>query len=144
MFDKKVVRRGLYKQIFISILGLTVITAIGFPLVKNFSQRYRLNKEMADLQKEIDSYNKKNENLKKAIDYLKSDQFIEEQARLNMGMKKPGEEVVVIKDGKGGDASNNQDKDIFNVPGLEKAVPQKNVTNITRWWNYFFNHHKEG
>lgn len=132
------IKKDNIKQIFISLIGLSVVVSVSFPLYRNMKQRYGLEKEMNDLQKEIDSYNKKNDSLKKAINYLKSDQFVEEQARISLGLKKPGEEVVVIKDDNKNFDSTTDSNEIFNIPGLEKVGVDEKKSNFSKWWDYFF------
>lgn len=130
--------KNLIKQVFLLVFLLTVIVAISLPFFRNMAQRYRLNKEMSGLQKEIDGYNKKNDDLRKAIDYLKSDQFTEEQARLKMGLKKNGEDVVVIKT-EGTSTQSEGDINIFDIPGIENTLESTSKeNNPIRWWAYFF------
>ncbi|MFH1583172.1 MAG: septum formation initiator family protein, partial [Candidatus Falkowbacteria bacterium] len=86
-----------FNQKFLTLLGLVVIILIGFPFAKNTLKQYRINKEISELKKEIFDLQNKNVDLKNFVSYLESDQFAEEQARLNLGLKKPGEELTVIK-----------------------------------------------
>ncbi len=81
----------------------------------------------------------KNIDLNKFVSYLESDQFLEEQARLKLNLKGQGENVAVIKNA----STDNQPSleatsTIFDLTGLNKAQPQKTVTNAQRWWKYFF------
>lgn len=125
-------------QKFLTLFGLTVIILIGFPLAKNTVKQYRINKEISELKKEIAALQNKNVDLNNFVSYLESDQFAEEQARLNLGLKKPGEELTVIKmtDGQalaGASASAT----IFNIPGYAKIKPEVKRSNQKKWLNYF-------
>ena len=61
------------------------------------------------------------------IDYLNSDQSLEEEARLNLNLKKSGEQVIVIND-------------IENkATTTSSIVPSKNKNNLAKWRDYFFN-----
>lgn len=96
------------------------------PLLRYYNQARQVNKEIEDLQAKIDSFNFKNKEAGELFEYLQSPQFIEEQLRLNMSMKKPGEEVVVIKD--------LDDKQLF--------APEEEIislSNAKKWWKYFLN-----
>jgi uncharacterized protein YeeX (DUF496 family) len=125
-----------------------VIILISFPIAKNASRRYNVNKEIKELEKEIKQVGEKNIELSKLIDYLNSDQNLEEYARLNFELKKKGENVVVVDNGgnKKDEISkdlNNKDGEgnketIFNIPGLENAKPVKSDTNPEKWRRYFF------
>lgn len=123
--------RILYNQKFLALVGLVLIFLISFPLAKNVSKRYRINKEIKELGKEISDFESKNKDLKQLITYLESDQFVEEKARLNLGLKKEGEQIVVIKD----DTAITTDT---NLEGRGLGNSQ-NFSNPRQWWNYFFN-----
>lgn len=129
----KNLKSSFFKQFSVSFLGMLVIFLIGFPLYKNLKQQYIINQEIKDLETEIAQFQNKNKDLKKMIEYLKSDQFIEEQARLNMGLKKAGEEVVVIENPK------SSTTDITGNISGEQTFAENNSPNLVKWKNYFFN-----
>jgi cell division protein FtsB len=127
-------------QKFLAIIGLAVIILISFPFVKNYLKQYQINKEINGLKKEITDLQDKNVDLKKFVSYLESNQFAEEQARLNLNLKKPGEELTVIKPTVSGvkiDATTTEETSIFNIPGYRKGEA-KNSGNPEKWLNYFF------
>jgi cell division protein FtsB len=94
-------------------------------LADNFLKKRQIDREIAELQKEIGSLEKNNGDLKKIISYLDSEQFAEAQARLNFGLKKPGEEVVVVKSGNSAKIAEN---------GL---TGEENLSNPAKWLKYF-------
>jgi len=123
-------------QFFISLLGLAILAGIVYPWSKNYLKKREVEKEIAKLKQEIEEIEGKNDSLKKAIDYLNSDQFVEEQARLKLGLKKAGENVIVIKDDSlsaAGDGSANNS--IFET---NKVREQKPPGNPEKWFAYFF------
>ena len=113
-------------QRFLAILSLTFLIVLLFPLAKTYTQKKLMEKEISDIQEEIAVYQKTNQELKEMISYLESDQSLEEQARLNLNLKKPGEQVIVIDDSK-----NSVDTGISTTTG-------EIVSNFTKWWRYFF------
>ncbi|MFA4834241.1 MAG: septum formation initiator family protein [Patescibacteria group bacterium] len=120
----------IYSQKFLALIGLGLVVLISFPLAKNVSKRYYLSREIKELDKEIAEFESKNKDLKQLITYLESEQFVEEKARLNLGLKKEGEKVVEIKD------------DVFatttvSLGGENRDGPGTSF-NLRRWWNYFF------
>lgn len=121
-----------YNPKVISVLGLAVIILLSFPLTENISKRNRIEDEVTQLKNEIETLESQNKNLDNLIGYLESDEFVEEQARLNLGLKKPGEKIVVIKDeGRVAGASDKKEEDRENSLSDKKSNPKK-------WWNYFF------
>lgn len=137
---KNLIYRLVASQKFLALLGLVVIILISFPLVKNVSRGYKVNQEIKELEKEITNLESKNSNFKDLISYLESDQFVEEQARLKLGLKKEGETVAVIKNGLLNKTENNLEatsSSIFNIPGLSKVKPVAPINNPQKWWKYF-------
>ncbi|NLZ74292.1 septum formation initiator family protein [Candidatus Falkowbacteria bacterium] len=118
--------RFFSSQRFLAMVGLVFILLIIFPLAKVYTQKRIVEKEINEVKEEIAVFEKTNQDLRQMIDYLQSDQSLEEQARLNLNMKKPGEQVVVIE----------------NLPIATTADEiNKNTTsesNFKKWWNYFF------
>lgn len=128
-----------FNQKFLTLLGLAAIILISFPFAKNTLKQYRINKEISELKKDISDLQNKNVDLKNFVSYLESDQFAEEQARLNLGLKKPGEELMVIKTAAGdASAGTSSGATIFNIPGYEKIRPEIKQSNPRKWLNYFF------
>ena len=144
MFKKdkqNLLTRILFNQKTLALVGLAVIILISFPLAKNISQRYKISQEIKELESEINNLENQNTNLKEFIGYLESDQFVEERARLNLGLKKEGEEVAVIS-GEAAKIQNNGNKEegaTTGIFGIEKEEPAKPAGNPRKWWRYFFN-----
>jgi len=113
-------------QRFLAIISLCLLGLIIFPIAKTYTQKRLMEKEINDIKAEIDSYQKTNQELKEMISYLESDQSLEEQARLNLNLKRPGEKVIVI------DNSKNIE---FSTETAESAITE---SNLKKWWRYFF------
>ena len=140
---KNLFKRIIFHKAAISFVGFLVIIFISIPLAKNVSKRYNINKEVVKLEEEINRLKNKNGELGDMIDYLKSDQFIDEQAKLNLNYKKAGEELVVInsKEGQAIKAS-AEAENIYNIQGFNNRIKEKEITNPKRWQYYFFNKEK--
>lgn len=113
-------------QRFLAIIGLIFLLLIIFPLAKTYTQKRLVEKEIADVKQEISDFESTNQELKEMIAYLESDQSLEEQARLNLNLKKPGEKVIVIEASK--NSSGSED--------INKTTAAEN--NFVKWWHYFF------
>lgn len=137
--EKKKVFKLIFSQIAVFIIGLVILVLISIPLARNVSQRYKINKEIKDLEAEIQVLEKQNSGLKNFVEYLGSEQFVEEQARLNLGLKKNGEEVAVVKtDGDKKDASQNKTTETRDVFDIKTVSEPKKISNPLKWRNYFF------
>ncbi len=118
-------QRFLMSQRFLAIVFLVMIVAISFPLIRSVSQRRMVEQEIADMKQDNENYRNKSQELKDMIDYLQSDISLEEQARLNLGLKKPNEQVVVV----------NRQK-VTEI--ASSTVPEDSrVANWMRWIHYF-------
>jgi cell division protein FtsB len=119
--------RLVSSQYFLAIIGLIFLVVIIFPLARAYSQRRLVEKEIADVKAQISDFESENQQLKDLVTYLQSDQSLEEQARLNLNLKKPGEQVIVVKD----------------APDSARAVivtsADEATSNLSKWWRYFFN-----
>ena len=135
---KKNINKILFNKIVLTVIGFFIIIAISIPLARNVSKQYRINKEIKELEKEITNLKGNNINLNNLIDYLKSDQFNEEQARLKLNYKKEGEQVAVIKDEEGTDIKKNSEEiNYFNIEDINKNAIKKEKNNPERWFIYF-------
>ena len=119
-------QRFLMSQRFLALVFLLLLVAIAFPLLRSISQRRMIEQEITDMQKDNEAYLSKSQELRNMIDYLQSDVSLEEQARLNLGLKKPDEVVVVVSQTK-------------NATDTVSVVEEESrITNWRRWLHYFF------
>lgn len=88
------------------------------------------------MEEEIAALNGKSDKLGKLVAYLDTESFVEEKARLNLNLKKDGEEVVVINRLNRIVASGS-DSTYYSIKTAkaDQALPQMNYSN---WISYFF------
>ncbi len=113
------------KQKFYTVFLIILIISVCLPLVRGWRQKRLIEAEISDFKKDISSKEVGNKKLREMISYLESDSSLEETARLNLGMKKPGEDVAVIK----------EEFSTSSVVVEEK----KKESNYHKWFDYFFN-----
>lgn len=119
------------------LLGLIVL--ISLPLTKNWRQKRSIDREIAELQTQVGELEHTNSNLKNVLEYMQSDQFVEEQARTKLNYRKPGEEVVVVESRPGSAPTPSNEPNIFAPPEAAPASPQPRLlANVGKWLNYFF------
>lgn len=122
---KKTRISGRFKGIFILVLIFTGIFLISF--AKETYRNYKVNKEIKDLKSDIKLLKTENLELTSLIDYFKTDNFAEKEARIKLGMKKADEKVFVIKDDPSNKNTNSADENQNNK-----------TSNLEKWWQYFF------
>lgn len=108
----------------LSLIFLFFLLISILPLIKNFSKQREINNELEELKAEIAQFEKDNVDLQALIEYLQSEESLEEQARLNLNLKKPNEEVIVIE------------PFIAEENIVEKE--KEDLNNRQRWFKYFF------
>ncbi len=113
-------------QRFLAVVGMILLFLIALPLAKTYSQKRLIEQEIKGVENDIGQFEKDNQELRDMIEYLKSDQSLESQARLNLNLKKPGETVVVIED----------KTDIKNQEVIPNNTSEK--SNFKKWFDYFF------
>ncbi len=97
--------------------------------VRAFYQDYQVRQEIIRLQEDARNFEAKKIQLLDVLKYVKSDEFVEERARMEFNMTKPGEQVLVL------DASQPKQAD---RQGEDAVVRWNRISNILKWWRYFF------
>lgn len=120
----------LFHPAIITIIGIVIIVLISIPLTKNISQKYKVNEKITSLEKEIKEIENQNLNLNGMVSYFESESFTEEQARLNFGLKKEGEDVLVIQD-----AETKDTKELKENIHTNRLNPK---SNTQKWLMYYF------
>jgi len=114
-------------RLFITIFGFLFLLYFLFLFSRITNKKYRINQDVKNLEAEIVNLNEESLELENIIQYLDSDQFVEEKARLSMGMRKPGESMVVVT---------NLDQEINGFNKNNNKELDKN--NFIKWYKYFF------
>lgn len=118
------------KRVMALNIALFVLVAWGFSgeLLRNRDMQTEVDR----LQAQADELAAKNSELAELGKRMSDPQELERQARLKLNLRKPGEEVVVIKGVGGADAQATPAADV--VP----AVKEQPKSNLEKWWHYFF------
>ncbi len=115
-----------YTPVFLAIIAVFSI-ALFFSIGENLVKSYEMKGDITKLEDEVKRLEGRNKDLYSLIDFVNTNSFAEEEARLKLGLAKPGESVIVIPEN---NAVNNQGKDKVNLAEEEP--------NARSWWNYFF------
>lgn len=121
-------KSGWKSRVFFLVL-LIVLLFIILNFSRGCQKSRRINQEISGLKNEIGQLEKDNLELKELITYFNSTAFLEERARLDLGLKKEGEKVVVLTD---------LAKKELAEKKTEAAAAEKPRSNPQKWWRYFF------
>lgn len=115
---------SLVKSKFGLILGSGLLIITIFYLARETYLKRQIDNEVTALQDEIAAIEGKNKEILELINYYKTTEYRERQARSILGLQKPGEFVVALpqKDNPAGD----------------NATPEEPASNLRQWWEYFF------
>lgn len=122
-FFKKNKKRNHFSRIITYLLFFFLLISLLF-LSRGIYRRFKFHKQLLLLEERIKIKEQENEELFNKIDKLQSDTIQEKTARLQLGMQKPGEQVLVII----------SPEELESQDGLKVKV----MPNIQKWWKYFF------
>ncbi len=128
MFERR--KKNIFPDLIFSkfflVFCLFILIIILVGVVNGTVKNYKVNSEVAGLQTEIARLEKQNQDFGQLVKYLNSDIFIEQEAKLKLGLKKEGENLVVIPD-----------QALPTQTDTQKDVQV--LSNPAKWWAYFFN-----
>lgn len=124
--------KSFFKRFFGSrwflVTAFVVAVLVAFGYARAYYQDYKIRQEINSLQEQVKKLEHKKLESMEILKYVISDAFVEEKARTELNLKKPGENVLVLK---------NQDGDekIEENSPVEKTL----LNNPIKWWYYFLN-----
>jgi len=102
--------------VFWALFGLWFIVFLFYSNIKMFQKRTELDKNLEVLDSNVESLIKEKDSLNFMLGETSSDAYLEQVAREDLGMQKPGEQVVIIK------KDNDLEKDINSGNGVLKVI----------------------
>lgn len=119
---------NFFRKFFSTLFLLFILILILIPYYGKLNRKKVLDEKIAKEIENIGRYEKNNEELKNFIAYLSSDQAAEENARINFGLQKEGETVVVVKVPLKVEENNL----------TENKEGEKECSCFEKWYGYFF------
>jgi cell division protein FtsB len=113
------------KRNFLLFLGVLVSIILVVNSTKRILTFRATSMKVGEAQSRLEQLRKENEDLKKELEYKKSDQFTEGEIRNKLGLVKEGETVVIIP--------KEEDQ-----PSSAKALEGKQKPNWEKWRDLFF------
>ena len=122
---QSVLRRFFASRVFVlTLIACAILIAIGYG--RAFYQDYKIKQEIARLQGEVKQLEKKKLESVEILEYVLSKNYVEDKARTELNMKKPGEQVVFV--------TNLEQK---REEGTVKEADAEPLNNPIKWWYYF-------
>lgn len=121
---KEKIKRHLPNIFFLG--GILILAIIAFSFSKDFIRANKINVEIKGLENELTMLQQKNIELNKLLKYFDSEAYAEKKARTELGLKKPGESVVIVP------------KSTVEESISENSTVSEDDSRFKKWWNYFF------
>jgi cell division protein FtsB len=112
----------------IAFVGGISVLLVTISFGQELRRRVELQQHVTDLKKQINDHDTRIADLRKLIEYLKTDAYIEKAAHEKLGFQAVGEHAVIVPGGArvaGADISAQDSTD-------------KNISIPKQWWNLFF------
>ena len=107
-----------------------VFCLITISLVKQVLLSYQIDGQVASLNGAINTLQEKNKKDADFVEYLKTDTYFQQQARQQLGMKAPGEKMLVLQQ--------PTDTTAETVETNSQVSQDTASSNPRRWLTYFF------
>jgi cell division protein FtsB len=97
-----------------------------------YQKNRNLEQEIAKLQEKEEKLSFENEALEKKMQYFRTGDFTEREAKEKLNLKHPAEEVVVVKEW------SFEEKKEEEVSGENILIEKEAFPLYKKWWNIFF------
>ncbi|MFA5431740.1 MAG: septum formation initiator family protein [Candidatus Paceibacterota bacterium] len=114
--------------VFWAIFGFWFIVFLLYSNVKIFQKRTELDNNLKELDSNVKSLTKDEELLRFRLGETNSDEYLERVAREDLGMQKPGEQIVIIKKDVAVEKNNTNDNGVLQI-----------ISGLVEWMKGWFN-----
>jgi cell division protein FtsB len=124
MMRHRTTRSFLTSKAFLAVaIAAIVMTVSG--MVREARRRNAVAKEIRAMQEEIARLEQQRNRLSDLIHSAESPEFLEREARLRLGLQKPGESVLIVPETEG-------------APPTDAAASERPPSNPQKWWKHVF------
>ncbi|MFA6526132.1 MAG: septum formation initiator family protein [Candidatus Buchananbacteria bacterium] len=119
--------------------GLIIFLLLFFGLTKEIVNRRQISRQIGDYKEKIAQLRAENSVLSDKVSNWDKSGELELNARVKLGLEKPGEQTIVINRPDSGSAEStavNTNQEVIDLSG--DNADSGSESNIAKWWNYFF------
>lgn len=107
----------------ILVLLVLGVLGVGTRLIMETMRKRSIDHQISELQTEADRLEAKRREILKMSERVTSQSFLEREARLRLGLQKPGEKTIIVE----------------KAPTThEEGGEGQRANNFFKWWLYFF------
>ena len=133
------------KQIFTSkpllALEIAVLLFFGFNAAKEMYKKHSIGEEVSRLEAEIGKLEGDKSELSALLSYVKTDAFVEQEAREKLNLAGDGESLVLMPEA---DIKPESQPEQTASIAFDSSPKAASSSNLERWWQYFFEHERLG
>jgi len=119
-------QRFFSSRLFLILLFIAAFL-VALSYARAYYQDYAIRQEIKQLEQEVQNLQHKKLESFELLKYVSSDEYVEEKARVEFNLKKPGEHVIAIPEEFAfADDISESSSDILDEP----------LNNPTKWWYY--------
>jgi len=130
MFDRSGGRETKY------IIGAVILLIISVVFIKSSFDVLKSKERLDEINSELSSLNEEKEKIEKEIEYKQTDGYVEEKARNELNLIKPGEKVYVVVE-EGSESVVLSETDEIKQDEKEE-IDKKKQKNWYLWYRLFF------
>lgn len=124
--EENKVKRVIRSRWFL-VIALVIAVFFAFVFARAYYQDYKVRQEIESLKEEVNNLQTKKLESMEILKYVTSEDFVEEKARIELNMKQPGENVIILDNV---DVDNKKSE-------LNTETDEKHLSNPIKWWYYF-------
>lgn len=121
--------------LFVAASG-TLFLVVGISTVRETYREWQVDQEIHQMQTQIEQYEGRKLSLVELLARLDSNEALDKEARTRLGLRKPGERVIILQ---GSDGMQASWQDEVQTPVVNLASADLR-SNPKRWLDYFFPH----
>lgn len=116
------------------LLGTIVFIVLSVSFVSSSFEVLKSKDRLDELNQEVASLEQKKLEIQKEVEFKKTDEYIEEKARNELNLIKPGEKVYVVS---GGESPEKISENVLSQSDVRNLDGSKN-SNWYSWYRLFF------
>jgi len=124
---------NLFVKLALLGIGLFAIIMISLGVIQETYRRYQIQREIEDLEVQAEKKEKENQKLRGLVEYFRTNDFQEREAKEKLSLQKENEKVVLVKD-----APQKEDKIKEEKESSQNTTQKDERSNYKKWWDYFF------
>lgn len=136
MFRDKSKAEAFFQSKFFAAIILLIAGFLVYKIFLVSYQKYQVKKEIASLKGTLNDKEKQIDDLKKLVENLKDEDYLQKEARKKLNLQLPGEQAVIIIDDKNKSTESVESDKIAANASIWSVI----WSNPKKWWRMIVNH----